>query len=76
MSDKRVVFDKDGVRVYDDGTCEGMLGGEWGRPHRHAEVLARALAESEAKRRETDAENVGLRRELKAVHNYSVGHGR
>lgn len=60
MSDKRVVFEKDGVRVYEDGTCEGMLGGEWSHPHRHAEVLARALAESEAKVARLSRENAKL----------------
>lgn len=53
MSDKRVVFERDGVRVYGDGTCESRWGpGEW-RPYNDnipaVVTLARALAESEAK---------------------------
>lgn len=81
MSDKRVVFEQDGVRVLEDGMWEfwGQNIGIWlpATPGHEpqTDALARALAESEAKRRETDAENVGLRRELKAVHRYSVGHG-
>lgn len=52
MSDKRVVFEQDGVRVYEDGIYEEQRpDGEW-RETLNDEVpamLARALAESEAK---------------------------
>lgn len=46
MSDKRVVFEQDGVRVWSDGEWEFVSGGTY---HGSFNALARALAESEAK---------------------------
>lgn len=53
MSDQRVVFERDGVRVLADGKCEARwASGEW-RPYNDnipaVSTLARALAESGAK---------------------------
>lgn len=64
MSDKRVVFEQDGVRVLEDGTCESRWGlGEW-RPYNDnipaVVTLARALAESEAKVARLSRENAKL----------------
>lgn len=64
MSDKRVVFEKDGVRVLADGTCEAhWASGEW-RPYNDnipaVSALARALAESEAKVARLSRENAKL----------------
>lgn len=65
MSDKRVVFEQDGVRVLADGKCEARwASGEW-RPYNDnipaVSTLARALAESEAKVARLARENSGLR---------------
>lgn len=51
MSDKRVVFERDGMRVWSDGACEGRWADDKWTPRLGSGIrtLARALAESEAK---------------------------